>query len=220
MQCAILKTYFCEQKGFDDSKSILYYTEAPYIQYNEDKGYDKNATIYAVKTFTEKPELEMAKRFLESGDFLWNAGIFMWSLSSIEKAFHAYLPEVDDLFKQGESLFNTEKEQEFVDQIYQVCKNISIDYGVMEKARNVMVYAADFGWADVGTWGSLYELRKKDQNRNAVSGNRVKTYDAQKCVVSVPKNKVVVIQGLEDYIVVDQNDVLLICKKSEEQQIR
>lgn len=191
-----------------------------YIQFIEDKSYDKNATIYAVKTFTEKPELEIAKSFLESGDFLWNAGIFMWSLQSIEKAFEQYLPEVNDLFKQGIGLYNTEKEADFIDEIYQICKNISIDYGIMEKANNVMVYAAEFGWSDLGTWGSLYELRKKDQNNNAIAGNHVRTYDSSKCVINVPKNKVVVIQGLEDYIVVDNNDVLLICKKSEEQQIR
>lgn len=191
-----------------------------YIQYIEDKSYDKNATIYAVKTFTEKPELEIAKSFIESGDFLWNAGIFMWSLPVIEKAFELHLPEVNDLFKKGEGLYNTEKEADFIDEIYQICKNISIDYGIMEKASNVMVYAAEFGWSDLGTWGSLYELRKKDQNRNAISGNHVRTYDTSRCVVNVPKNKVVVLQGLEDYIVVDNGDVLLICKKSEEQQIR
>lgn len=191
-----------------------------YIQYDEDKSYDKNATIYDVKTFTEKPELEMARRFIESGDFLWNAGIFMWSIPSIIHAFEQYLPEVDNLFKQGEGLYNTEKETEFIDRIYQVCRNISVDYGIMEKAQNVKVYAADFGWSDLGTWGSLYELRKKDSNRNAISGNHVKTYDTTKCVVSVPKNKVVVLQGLEDYIVVENNDILLICKKSDEQQIR
>ncbi len=191
-----------------------------YIQYDEDRSYDKNATIYAVKTFTEKPELAIAKSFLESGDFLWNAGIFMWSLPAIEKAFERHLPEVNDLFKKGEGLYNTEKEADFIEEIYQTCRNISIDYGIMEKATNVMVYAAEFGWSDLGTWGSLYELRNKDANKNTISGNHVRTYDTERCIVHVPKNKVVVIQGLEDYIVVDNGDVLLICKKSEEQQIR
>lgn len=191
-----------------------------YIQYNEDKPYAKNNSIYAVKTFTEKPELEMAKSFLESGDFLWNAGIFMWSLPSVLKAFNAYLPEVDSLFKQGEGLYNTPQEADFIDKIYQICKSISVDYGIMEKAQNVQVFAAEFGWSDLGTWGSLYELRKKDANKNVIAGNHVKTYDTTKCIVNVPKNKVVVVQGLEDYIVVENNDVLLICKKSDEQQIR
>ena len=164
-----------------------------YIQYNEDEGFMGNPSIYSVKTFTEKPELEMAKSFLESGDFLW---------------------------KQGEGLYNTPQEEEFIDRIYQVCRKISIDYGVMEKAANVKVYAADFGWSDLGTWGSLYDLRKKDDKLNTVVGNHVKMYDSEKCIVNMPRNKVVVIQGLEDYIVVENNDMLLICKKSEEQQIR
>lgn len=179
-----------------------------------------NPSVFTVKTFTEKPELEMAKSFLESGDFLWNAGIFMWSLSTIEKAFETYLPDINDLFKQGEGLYNTPKEEEFIDRIYQVCRKISIDYGVMEKADNVKVYAANFGWSDLGTWSSLYELRKKDSNLNSVVGNHVKMYDSEKCIVNMPRNKVVVIQGLEDYIVVENNNMLLICKKSEEQQIR
>lgn len=191
-----------------------------YIQYDEDKSYEKNNAIFAVKTFTEKPELEMAKSFVESGEFLWNAGIFMWSMSAIQKSFELYLPEIDELFKQGEGLYNTPQEEEFIDKIYQVCKSISIDYGVMEKARNVKVFAAEFGWSDLGTWGSLYELRKKDANKNVVTGNYVKTYDSNKCIINVPKNKVVVVQGLEDYIVVENKDVLLICKKSDEQQIR
>lgn len=191
-----------------------------YIQYNEDEVFMGNPSVYAVKTFTEKPELEMAKSFLDSGDFLWNAGIFMWSLSTIEKAFEMYLPDINDLFKQGEGLYNTPKEEEFIDRIYQVCRKISIDYGVMEKADNVKVYAANFGWSDLGTWSSLYDLRKKDDKLNSVVGNHVKMYDSEKCIVNMPRNKVVVIQGLEDYIVVENNDMLLICKKSEEQQIR
>lgn len=191
-----------------------------YIQYDEDRVYAQNNSIYAVKTFTEKPELEMAKSFVESGEFLWNAGIFMWSLPTIQDAYMQHIPEVEMLFQQGDGLYNTPEETEFVDKIYQVCKNISVDYAVMEKAQNVKVYAAEFGWSDLGTWGSLYELRKKDDNRNVITGNHVKTYDTNKCIINVPKNKVVVVQGLEDYIVVENNDVLLICPKSEEQQIR
>ena len=191
-----------------------------YIQYNEDAVFNGNPSVFAVKTFTEKPELEMAKSFLESGDFLWNAGIFMWSLPTIDKAFETFLPDIYELFRQGEGLYNTPQEDEFIDRIYQVCHKISIDYGVMEKADNVMVYAADFGWSDLGTWSSLYELRKKDERQNSVVGNRVKLYDSDKCIVNMPRNKVVVIQGLEDYIVVENNHMLLICKKSEEQQIR
>ena len=127
---------------------------------------------------------------------------------------------MNDLCKQGEGLYNTSGEHSFIKQIYQVCRNISIDYGVMEKATNVKVYAADFGWSDLGTWGSLFNLREKDEDNNAIAGKKVKMYNSHNCIVNMPKNKVVVIQGLEDYIVVENDDVLLICKKEDEQQIR
>lgn len=191
-----------------------------YIQFNEDKKHASNPAIYEVKTFTEKPELEMAKKFIESGDFLWNAGIFMWSLNSINAAFREFLPEIDRLFSRGEQLYNTPAEKEFIQKTYQICKNISIDYGVMEKAKNVHVYAADFGWSDLGTWGSLYEIRSKDENQNAIVGKKVKTYHTKNSIVHVPKNKIVVIDGLEDFIVVENEDILLICKKENEQHIR
>ena len=191
-----------------------------YIQYNEEKSYKSYPLIYDVKIFTEKPELEVAKQFVESGEFLWNAGIFMWSLKTIEAAFDEHLSVVNDLFKQGEGLYNTPAETNFIKATYQVCKNISIDYGIMEKAKNVCVYAADFGWSDLGTWNSLYEISEKDENRNVISGNKVKTYNSTGCVISVPKNKAIVLQGMEDFIIVDNDNVLLICKKDNEQQIR
>lgn len=191
-----------------------------YIQFNEDKKYEQNPVIYAVKTFTEKPAIEMAKQFIESGDFLWNAGIFMWSLKSINKAFREFLPDIDQLFAQGEQLYNTPAEKEFIQKIYEVCKNISIDYGVMEKAKNVYVYAADFGWSDLGTWSSLHDIRLKDENQNAIIGKRVKTYNTQNSIIHVPKDKIVVIDGLDDYIVVENENMLLICKKENEQNIR
>lgn len=190
-----------------------------YIQYDEDRSYG-DSSIYDVKIFTEKPELEVAKQFVESGEFLWNAGIFMWSLSEIESAFEEFLPEVNDLFKQGEGLYNTSAESSFVKATYLVCKNISIDYGIMEHAKNVCVYAADFGWSDLGTWGALYDISEKDEHKNVVMGNKVKTYNSNGCIINVPKNKAVVLQGMEDYIVVDNDNVLLICKKDNEQQIR
>lgn len=190
-----------------------------YIQYDEDRSYGE-ASIYDVKIFTEKPELEVAKQFVESGEFLWNAGIFMWSLREIESAFEEFLPEVNDLFKQGEGLYNTPAEASFIKATYLVCKNISIDYGIMEHAKNVCVYAADFGWSDLGTWGALYEISDKDEHENVVTGNKVKTYNSNGCIINVPKNKAVVLQGMEDYIIVDNDNVLLICKKENEQQIR
>ena len=191
-----------------------------FVKENEERSYGWNASIYDVKIFTEKPELEVAKQFVESGEFLWNAGIFMWSLKEIEKAFNQYLPEVNDLFRQGEGLYNTSAEQSFITATYQVCRNISIDYGVMEKASNVCVCAANFGWSDLGTWGSLYEVSEKDENLNVIAGNRVKTYGTNGCIINVPSEKAVVLQGLEDFIIVDNDNVLLICKKDNEQQIR
>jgi mannose-1-phosphate guanylyltransferase len=191
-----------------------------YIQYNGDETYAKNKDIRKVKTFTEKPELEMAKQFLESGDFLWNAGIFIWSLKSILNAFENYLPEVDSLFKKGIGKYNTPEEEAFIEETYSVCTNISIDYGIMEKASNVYVYAADLGWSDLGTWGSLYEIREKDENGNAVVGKNVMTYGTKNCIITVPDNKLVVVQGLEDYIITEKNHALLICRKEDEQMIR
>lgn len=191
-----------------------------YIQYNEDKKYNLNPNIYEVKTFTEKPNIEMAQQFIESGDFLWNAGIFMWSLDSINKAFENYLPEIYTLFEQGEGLYNTSGENEFIKRTYEVCRNISIDFGIMEKADNVHVFSADFGWSDLGTWGSLYDIRPKDKKLNAISGKNVRTYDTEKCIITVPDDKVVVVQGLEDYIITESKGVLLICKKENEQNIR
>lgn len=191
-----------------------------YIQYNEDKVNPQNSSIFEVKTFTEKPELEMAKQFLSSGDFLWNAGIFIWSLNSIEKAFHKFLPEVESLFLAGENTYNTPKEKEFIEKTYQICPKISIDYGIMEKAHNVLVYAAEFGWSDLGTWGSLYTISEKDDNANSISSKKVKTYNTKNCIIKTSKDKVVVVQGLENYIVVENDNVILICSKEDEQQIR
>lgn len=191
-----------------------------YIQFNDQITYADDARINKVKTFTEKPVLEMAKSFIQSGDFLWNAGIFVWSLKSIMKAFEMYLPEVDSIFKEGMQYYNTKNEENFIKNAYTICKNISIDYGVMEKADNVYVLSSEFGWSDLGTWGSLYETRKKDSNGNTVVGKNVMIYDTSNCIVNVPKDKLVVLQGLDDYIVVEDDNILLICKKTEEQQIR
>ncbi len=191
-----------------------------YIQFDEEKPNKENSAIYHVKTFTEKPVREMAEQFIESGDFLWNAGIFMWSLNAIETAFNQYLPEVNDLFESGKGLYNTAEEAAFIQQVYGVCKNISIDYGIMEKAKNVLVYAANFGWSDLGTWGALYEIREKDENQNSIVGKRVKMYDTNNCIINAKPYKVTVLQGLDGYIVVDTDEVLLVCKKEEEQQIR
>ena len=176
--------------------------------------------IYKVKTFTEKPNLELAKTFIASGDFLWNAGIFIWKVKNIMAAFEKYLPEMYDVFAAEKDKFNTPEEAEAIEQIYPQCTNISIDFGVMEKADNVYVIPASFGWSDLGTWNSAWENMEKDYFRNAVAGKNVMVVDAKNCMVHVPDNKLVLLQGLDDYIVVDTKDVLLICKKEKEQEIK
>jgi mannose-1-phosphate guanylyltransferase len=191
-----------------------------YIQHHDGNPYPADAQIRKVKTFTEKPNLELAQTFLDSGDFLWNSGIFIWSLSSIMRAFKDHLAEVDELFSKGIGIYDTGKEDKFISETYAVCRNISIDYGIMEKAANVYVRISDFGWSDLGTWKSLHEILEKDEHTNAVKGENVMIYDSQDCIINVPSNKLVVVNGLKDFIVVEEEGTLLICKKSDEQQIR
>lgn len=180
----------------------------------------KERSISKVKTFTEKPDYKMAKVFVESGDFYWNAGIFFWSIESILYALQRYLPEVDAVFSEGDKIYFTSEEEKFIAEAYAGCKNISIDYGVMEKAGNVFVLTSDFGWSDLGTWGSLYEQKKKDNEGNSVVGEKVMTYDLENCIINIPDDKLVVLQGLKNYIVVESDGVLLICKMKDEQKIK
>jgi len=191
-----------------------------YIQYVFDSKYKKNKNIRKVKTFTEKPQYEMAVEFLKCGEFLWNSGIFIWSGKSILKAFEKHLYDVYELFQKGNNLYNTNDEKQFIQDIYPICKSISIDYGIMEKAENVYVYISNFGWSDIGTWGSLHDLKEKDKNNNAIYGKNVMLYNVTNSIVNMPKDKLAVIHGLDDYIIVEDNNILLICKKSDEQTIR
>jgi len=191
-----------------------------YIQYNDAIITEENSKLRKVKTFTEKPSLEIAKTFLNSGDFLWNSGIFIWSLQSIMEAFKLHLPEINTLFAQGKGIYNTPAEAAFIEKTYTLCRSISIDYGIMEKAQNVYVLISDFGWSDLGTWGSLYENMTKNKQGNAIVGKNVMMYDSQKCIVNLPNDKLAVIQGLDDYIIVDTENILLICKKTDEQKIK
>jgi mannose-1-phosphate guanylyltransferase len=191
-----------------------------YIQFIESDKTEKDKRIYKVKTFTEKPDLETAKFFIETGEFLWNSGIFIWSTKSILKALETHDSELAAIFKEGQNAYNTKEEQNFINRAYSSCKNDSIDYSVMEKAKNTYVRASIIGWSDLGTWGSLYTHIKHDKQHNAIIGKNVMHYDSKNCVVHVPKDKLVVIQGLEDYIVVESDGVLMICKKQDEQQIR
>jgi mannose-1-phosphate guanylyltransferase len=190
-----------------------------YIQFVDFEG-AQNPFIKKVKTFTEKPNHELAQQFIESGDFYWNSGIFIWSVGAIVKAFESYLPDVSRLFTDGEEKLNTPDEEKFIKSVYAVCPNISIDYGIMEKSADVFVVLSDFGWSDLGTWGSLYTHVKHDENDNAVIGKNVMLYESHKNMVKAPDNKLVVLHGLEDYIVVDSVDILLVCKKHDEQKIK
>ncbi len=162
----------------------------------------------------------MAKVFLNSGDFYWNAGIFFWSLKTIMHSFETYLPEIHSLFKEGEGLYGTGEEHEFIEKTYGRCRNISIDYGVMEKADNVYVLISDFGWSDLGTWGSLYEQLSKDEKKNSVTGKHIFMYESSGNIVNVQDDKLVVLQGLKDYIVVQNENIILICRREEEQKIK
>lgn len=191
-----------------------------YIQYDKGDFIPKDNDIKKVKLFTEKPDLQMAKMFIQSGDFLWNAGIFIWSLQSINKALCNYLPEVYNIFLEGKDNYNTDKEEAFINEAYTSCPAISIDYGIMEKAGNVYVIPSDFDWSDVGTWNALYKIREKDSNSNSIVGKNVMTYDTKNSIINVPKDKLVVLQGLDGYIVVESGDILMVCKKEEEQRVK
>ena len=188
-----------------------------YIQYKEEA---IKPGIFKVKTFTEKPDIQTAKRFIESGDFLWNAGIFIWNVQNIIESFQNHLQEVSEAFEDIKGYIGTSSEPIAIEKAFSICPSISIDFGVMEKAENVFVLPASLGWSDLGTWASLYEEKNKDYLQNAVSGNEVIIYDASNNIIDVPDDKLVVIEGLENFIVVDTPNVLLICNKNHEQKIK
>jgi len=172
-----------------------------------------------VKTFTEKPNLELAEKFIDSGDYVWNAGIFVWSVKSIIKSFNKQLPEMSELFSEGIFHYNSDTEQDYIDGAYERSKNISIDYGIMEYADNVFTVLSDFGWSDLGTWGSVYEKREKDTENNVFDGNVI-AYDVSNCMIRGGSEKLMVIQGLDNFIVVDNENVLMICPKDQEQKVK
>ena len=190
-----------------------------YIQFN-DENLSFNNKIKKVKTFTEKPNQELALQFIDSGDFSWNSGIFIWKVKDILLSIRKYLRDIYDIFETGHNYFNTEKEEDFIEQNFPLCKNISIDYGIMEKADNVYVYNCNFGWSDLGTWGSLYNHIKKDQNENVLVGSNVKLYNCTGNIVNLSDKKNVILEGLENFIIVEKDNTLLICKKDSEQKIK
>ena len=185
-----------------------------YIQYVPEEG-----EVKKVKSFREKPQLALAQEFLASGEYVWNAGIFIWSSKAIIKAFEEYAPAIHQIFEQGNAVYFTDKENEFIDQAYQTCQSISIDYAIMEKAQNVHVVLGDIGWSDLGTWKSLYEISDKDQHQNVVDG-KVLLYNVKDSIIKTPHNRLVVVQGLEGYIVAEYDNVLMICQKDQEQKVK
>ena len=176
--------------------------------------------IQKIKAFTEKPNKELAVIFFESGEFFWNSGIFIWNVKTILNAFRKYLPDIAYRLDQGSAIYNTPDEAAFIEEHYPMFQNISIDYGIMEKADNVYMLMADFGWSDLGTWGSLYDLSKKDENQNALLKCKSLFIESTNNLLTLPEKKLAVIQGLNDYIIAESDDILLICKKSDEQRIK
>lgn len=189
-----------------------------YIQFQELS--DDSPEIKKVKTFTEKPNVEIAQQFIESGDFLWNAGIFIWSLKTFRTELQLHQPDLFQNFEQGAEKFGTAEETAFVNEIYPACDNESIDYGLMEKSAQVFVIPADFGWSDLGTWGSLYEHKELDKENNAKVGDKILNYASEGNIIRMPKGKIAVIEGLKEFIVVDTPEALLICKMENEQMIK
>lgn len=210
---------FCEQKDALMTlgiKPTFPNTGYGYIEFNKADDYP----VKKVAQFREKPDYKTAKNFLSKGNFLWNAGIFVWSVNSVLKAFENNQPELFKLFNDAESVYNTPEESKFIQENYNKSENISVDYAILEKSPNVFVLPATFDWNDLGTWGSLYDKLDKDYNKNAVVNAKILTNNAQGNMIKTYKDKVVVVDGLSNYIIVDKEDVLLIYPKAKEQDIK
>lgn len=191
-----------------------------YIQADLSSCSPRNKEIFRVDSFREKPDLETAKKYIQNKSYFWNAGIFIWSINTIVNAFRIYQPAISKIFESLQPVYGTPKEQEEIDLRFPECENISVDYAIMEKAEEIFVCPADFGWSDLGTWGSLLVQTKKDLYGNGVIGENVSLFDTHNCIVHTLDKKKVVIQGLDGYIVADDGNKLLICKLSEEQRIK
>ncbi|MDO5341657.1 MAG: mannose-1-phosphate guanylyltransferase [Bacteroidia bacterium] len=177
-------------------------------------------SIVAVEAFKEKPNLETAKAYLAEGGYFWNAGIFVWNVKMVVNTIKRLVPDLAEIFDRIEPHFYKDDEQNIIDELFPTCPNISVDYAVMEKSKDVFVYPASFGWSDIGTWGSLYTHINPDENGNAVIGENIRTVDSMNCIIRSFGKKKVIVQGLDNYIVVDDNDCLLICKMQDEQLIK
>lgn len=185
-----------------------------YIQYHTEKSFAKK-----VKTFTEKPELPLAKKFLESGDFVWNAGIFIWSVKAIVKAIQLHLPEMAEVFEEIKTKLVGAEEKRAIGAAYPQCKSISVDYGIMEKASNVYVCLGDFSWSDLGSWASIHDISEKNADNNVVRANAL-TYDTRNCMIKGSNDKLIVVQGLNGYLVGEFGNVFIVCEKDKEEQFR
>lgn len=190
-------------------------TKYGYIQFDEEPSLPTHQDLHRVITFTEKPPFDMAQQFIFSGEFLWNSGIFIWNIRTMENAFNTYLPELYEAFNN----VNINTQYSDIETIYSLCQSISIDYGVIEKASNVYVMISDFGWSDVETWASLYDTYQKDSNGNAIAGDNVIIYDVKNSVIHMPKTKKVILQGLENFIVAENQDILMVCNRNSEHRI-
>lgn len=191
-----------------------------YIQADLTTPSPRNKSIYRVDSFREKPNLETAKEYVKKNEYFWNSGIFVWSVKTIVDALRMYQPSIADIFESIQPYYGTDKEQEVINEKFPQCDNISIDYAVMEKAEEIFVMPADFGWSDVGTWGSLLTLAEKDADGNAVIGSNVKLFESKNNIIHTSEERKVVVQGLDGYIVAEKDNTLLICKLEEEQRIK
>ena len=191
-----------------------------YIQADLSVSSPRNKEIFRVDSFREKPDIETAKKYILQNNFFWNAGVFIWSVSTIVNAFRVYQPAISKVFEGMEHIYGTPEEQENIDKCYPECENISVDYAIMEKAEEIFACPANFGWSDLGTWGSLVEQSKKDLYGNSLIGNDIRLYDSHNCIVHTMNEKQVIIQGLDGYIIAENDNRLLICKLSEEQRIK
>ena len=180
----------------------------------------RNKQIFRVDSFREKPDLATAQQYIKKNNYYWNAGIFIWNVSTIVNAFRVYQPKLAKIFESLLPVYGTAEEQAAINEHFPRCENISVDYAIMEKAEEIFVCPADFGWSDLGTWGSLLEQSHKDLYGNALIGNDIQLFESHNCIVHTTQEKKVVVQGLDGYIVAENNDTLLICKLSEEQRIK
>lgn len=191
-----------------------------YIKADLSTSSPRNKEIFRIDSFKEKPDLQTATKYLSQNNYFWNAGIFIWSVSTVVNAFRVYCPSISKVFEDMLPIYGTDKEREMIDLRYPECENISVDYAIMEKAEEIFVCPSDFGWSDLGSWGSLLMQTRRDLYGNGIIGSHVHLFDTHNSIIHTTEEKKVVVQGLDNYIVVEKDDSLLICKLSEEQRIR